>query len=129
MRIITCNIRYFGAADGDNRWEKRRDLCARVIASRSPDLICLQEAGREQLVENKRTTPADLAAFKLDFAAWLPSLSRRDRRMAEDLAMGERTSDVAGKYGVSASRVSQLRRQMQNSWEEFVGDDDDLNEE
>jgi hypothetical protein len=30
---------------------------------------------------------------------------------------------------VSASRVSQLRRELQESWEDFVGDDDDLNEE
>ena len=80
---------------------------------------------REQLVENKRTSPADLAAFKLDFDAWLRTLSGRDRRMATDLGMGERTGDVAKKYGVSASRVSQLRRQLQTSWEEFVGDIDE----
>ena len=85
---------------------------------------------REQLVENERTSPADLATFKLDFFdAWLPSLSRRARRMAEDLGSGERTGDVARKYGVSASRVSQLRKELQESWEDFVGDVDDLNEE
>ena len=77
---------------------------------------------RSQLIENKRTSPADLAAFKLDFNAWLPSLSRRDRRVAEDLAMGERTGDVANKFGVSPSRVSQLRRQLQESWEQFIED-------
>jgi len=83
---------------------------------------------REQLVENKRTSPADLATFKLDFDAWLPSLSRRARRMAEDLAAGERTRDVARRYGVSAARVSQLRRELQKSWEEFIEDSDDVNE-
>jgi hypothetical protein len=83
---------------------------------------------REQLVENKRTSPADLATFKLDFNAWLPSLSSRARLMAEDLAAGERTRDVARKYGVSAARVSQLRRELQKSWEEFVEDSDDVNE-
>ena len=77
---------------------------------------------RNQLIENKRTSPADLAAFKLDFNAWLPSLSRRDRCVAEDLAMGERTGDVAKKYGVSPSRVSQLRRRLQESWEQFIED-------
>jgi hypothetical protein len=81
------------------------------------------------LAENKRTTPADLAAFKIDFGAWLPSLPGRTRRMAEDLAMGERTGDVARKHGVSPSRVSQLRRELQRSWEEFVGDRDGDNEE
>ena len=49
MKILTCNIRYAGAADGDNRWEKRRSLCADVIHSRAPDIICLQETWREQL--------------------------------------------------------------------------------
>jgi len=57
MKTLTCNIRYFGAADGDNRWEKRRDLCARVITSRSPDIICLQEAWREQLVDLEKALP------------------------------------------------------------------------
>ncbi len=85
---------------------------------------------REQLIENGRTSPADLATFKLDFfEGWLPSLSRRDRRMAEDLGNGERTGDVARKYGVSAGRVSQLRRELQESWEGFVGDRDDVIEE
>jgi hypothetical protein len=30
---------------------------------------------------------------------------------------------------VSASRVSQLRRELQESWEEFVGDHDDVDGE
>jgi len=77
---------------------------------------------REQLVENKRTSPADLVAFRLDFDAWLPSLPHRDRHIVEDLAMGERTSDVARKFGVSAGRVSQLRRQLQQRWDDFQAD-------
>lgn len=62
MKILTCNIRYFGAADGDNRWEKRRDLCARVITSRSPDVVCLQEAWRQQLADLEAALP-DFACF------------------------------------------------------------------
>ena len=77
---------------------------------------------RNQLIENKRTSPADLAAFELDFGAWLPSLPLRDRHLAEDLGMGERTGDVAKTYAVSPSRVSQLRRHLQDSWEEFTAD-------
>jgi hypothetical protein len=78
---------------------------------------------RAQLVENGRTSPADLAAFKLDFFdAWLPSLPERDRHIAEDLGRGERTGDVAREYRVSASRISQLRRQLQESWLEFTAD-------
>ena len=51
-----------------------------------------------------------------------PTLSARDRRIVEDLAIGERTGTVAVKYGVSPSRISQMRRQLQESWEAFIGD-------
>ena len=102
------------------------DVHARVIGNYQLNYIGSprsQRAGwQAQLVENKRTSPATLAAFRLDFGAWLPSLPRRDRSMAEDLGMGERTGDVAKKYGVSPSRVSQMRRQLEESWEEFTTD-------
>ena len=77
---------------------------------------------REQLVADSRTTPADLAAFRIDFPDWLRTLSSRDRRIVEDLAVGERTGDVARKFGVSPSRISQMRKQLQEGWERFVGD-------
>ena len=76
---------------------------------------------KEQLVENGRSTPADLATFRIDFDAWLRTrLSPRSLRILEDLAMGERTGSVARRHGVSPSRISQLRRELQESWEEFV---------
>jgi endonuclease/exonuclease/phosphatase family metal-dependent hydrolase len=59
MRILTCNIRYFGARDGDNGWLQRKELCAAVIRSRQPDVICFQEMWAEQF--------ADLAAALDDF--------------------------------------------------------------
>ena len=52
----------------------------------------------------------------------LASLCRRDRRIAESLAIGNRTSDVAQRFDVSAGRVSQLRRELSESWKTFVGD-------
>jgi hypothetical protein len=33
--------------------------------------------------------------------------------------LGERTLDVAGKYGLSPGRVSQLRREFHDDWEFF----------
>ena len=59
MRILTCNIRYFGAKDGDNGWTHRKALCAEVVRSRHPDVICFQEMWAEQF--------ADLAAAFEDF--------------------------------------------------------------
>ena len=50
------------------------------------------------------------AAFRLDFPAWLTTRTERDRRLAEDLMTGERTSDVSTKFGLTQGRISQLRR-------------------
>ena len=82
---------------------------------------------REQLVENSRTPVPDQAAFRIDSPTWLSTLSARDRRIVDDLAAGERTGDVARKYGVSAGRVSQMRGQFKEAWEAF-GEDGDIEE-
>ena len=47
---------------------------------------------------------------KLDFGAWLRSLPVKLRRIAKTLANGERTHDVARKFGVSDGRISQILR-------------------
>ena len=60
--------------------------------------------------------------MRLDFAAWLGSLKRRDRRIAETLALGNRTSEVAKKFKVSEGHVSQIGRELAQSWRRFVGD-------
>jgi hypothetical protein len=83
-----------------------------------------EDQWKEAVVEDTRTTPVpDIVAFRVDFADWLKSLRRRDRRIAESLALGNRTSDVAKRFKVSAGRVSQLRRELAASWRQFVGDD------
>jgi len=74
---------------------------------------------QEVLVEDKRSGPSDIAAARIDFAAWLSSLDRRGRRIAEELATGESTGAVARRFRVSPLRVSQLRRELKASWEEF----------
>jgi hypothetical protein len=77
----------------------------------------------EQLVvEDKHSTPADVAATRVDFGAWLDSLPVRTRHVAEALATGEATSHVARMFGCSASRVSQLRRELYDAWLAFTGE-------
>jgi hypothetical protein len=71
------------------------------------------------LVESRAFSPADAAAARIDVNAWLNSLSRRDRRLAERLATGERTGHVARAFGLSAARISQLRDEFRRSWEKF----------
>ena len=74
---------------------------------------------RDFLVADKNATPADLAASRIDFPAFLATLSRRDRRLAEKLATGESTSRAARLFGISAGRVSQLRQELKRAWERF----------
>ncbi len=69
-------------------------------------------AWQEILVEDKSVTPADLAASRIDVPAFFASLSRRNRRIAEKLAMGEPTKQVANMFKISAGRVSQLRQEL-----------------
>ena len=77
---------------------------------------------REIVVEDRNATPADIAATRIDFAAWLETLSKRQRKIAETLAMGETTTCTARKFHVSAGRVSQIRRQLFDCWQEFQGE-------
>ena len=76
---------------------------------------------RQALVEDRHATPADIAAARIDLAAWLRSLSQRNRRIAETLALGNTSSETARQFGVSRARVSQLRRELQASWQAFQG--------
>jgi hypothetical protein len=83
-----------------------------------------ENAWCEAVVVDTRSAPvSDIVAFRCDFSDWLASLSRRDRRIAESLAIGNRTGDVAKRFNVSAGRVSQLRRELYDSWRQFVGDE------
>lgn len=49
VRVMTFNVRYGTAPDGDNRWELRRDLLLQVIRDFDPDLLGVQEAVRDQI--------------------------------------------------------------------------------
>src|SRR5437867_4508208 len=67
------------------------------------------------------TPPDESVTFRMDFPRSLASLGHTKRRVAEDLMMGERTMDVAGRHGYSAGRISQLRRELMESWTSYGG--------
>ena len=71
------------------------------------------------VVESRNASVLDQIAIRMDFRSWLESLGRRSRRIAMDLARGFSTSEVASKYRVSAGRISQIRRELENAWREF----------
>ena len=81
-----------------------------------------EDAWREWLAENNRITPADEAAFRVDFGRWLAGLPERKRKMAELLLQGHETGTVSRMLDVTPSAVSQSRTWLQLSWRSFQGE-------
>ena len=57
LRVMTFNIRYGTAPDGENAWLRRRALLLDVIADHDPAVLGVQEAVRFQLDEIRRAMP------------------------------------------------------------------------
>lgn len=120
----------------------RQVRCGRTIATRlncrdplSPYAQCRKAIKVEPLecfcpgsgewlpvfVADLRASVAEQAALRIDTREWLDTLTHRLRRIACDLAMGFSTSEVAVRYGLSPSRISQLRTEFYESWLSFQG--------
>jgi endonuclease/exonuclease/phosphatase family metal-dependent hydrolase len=84
LGVMSFNIRYGTANDGENRWPLRRDLLMEVVRQNNADIIGLQEALHDQIVEMTTALPAyavigvgrDDGATRGEYAA---ILYRRDR--------------------------------------------------
>ncbi len=77
---------------------------------------------REALVADRTAGPAETAVARIDWAAWLRSLSRRQRTIASVLATGETTEVAAQRFRLSPARISQMRVWFRESWRRFHGD-------
>ncbi len=55
LRVMSFNIRYGSADDGDNSWPKRREMVFHVIRDYEPDVLGLQEALKFQVDEIMET--------------------------------------------------------------------------
>ena len=73
----------------------------------------------DTLVEDRRAAVPDQVAAKMDVGAWFATLTKRTKEISKDLAFGCSTSEVARKHGVTAGRISQLRRTLEESWAKF----------
>lgn len=73
----------------------------------------------ETIADDRHWSIPDQAAFRVDFPAWLRSLTRRDRRLVKFLGFGNRTCDAAERFGLTAGRISQLRAEWKSAWEAF----------
>ena len=74
----------------------------------------------EALADNTQSPVVEQVCFRLDFPPWRAGRTERDRRLLDDLMLGERTLDVAGKHGLSPGRVSQLRREFLLDWRRYI---------
>ena len=96
--------------------QRQRGFQVRSLDRRNP-------AGewKEIVVEDRRCTPAEVAASRIDLDDWFGQLPRLKRGIAETLATGESTTETARRFDVSAGRVSQVRRELEDNWAEFQG--------
>jgi hypothetical protein len=123
----TVLARYGAAHARDGRSIAHRINSADVLSLRAwrrhgVQVARLDDPWQELVVEDKRSRPADVAALRIDLAAWLSRLSSRVRRIATMLASGETTSAVARVVGLTCGRISQLRRELERSWAAFQGE-------
>ena len=77
---------------------------------------------REALVEDRTAGPAETGVARIDWGAWLCSLSPRQRAIASVLATGETTGAAARMFRLSSARISQMRIWFRDSWQRFHGD-------
>jgi DNA-directed RNA polymerase specialized sigma24 family protein len=93
------------------------------LVSRFPEFSTLTGNALEEALHDNATTPVpDQVSFRMDFPAWLATRSSRDRELIGELIAGERTSDAARRFGISPSRISQLRLAYLADWLSFCGE-------
>jgi hypothetical protein len=81
----------------------------------------LHDAFEERLRDNTLTPVPEQAAFRIDFSGWLATLSDRERHIVCAMAQNERTKDLSQRFKVSSARISQIRRELQDAWSRFCG--------
>jgi hypothetical protein len=64
--------------------------------------------------------PAESAGIRLDFRASMKGLPRRERRVAATLGAGHGSTETARKFSLSVGRISQIRRDLRESWQQFI---------
>ena len=84
-----------------------------------------QDAFEERLRDNTVTPIPDQVQFRIDFPAWLKTLTPRERRIIKAMARNERTKDLAKKFEVSPGRISQQRHEFCQGWKRFCGEGED----
>jgi hypothetical protein len=88
-----------------------------------PDFAKLEGNAYDEVLHDNTQTPVDeQVQFRIDWPAFLQTRSERDRALIGQMALGERTLDLADDFGVSPARISQLRAEYQHAWNRFCDD-------
>lgn len=108
--------------------ERRKDVLSRRHGHRVEEIPLTDETQQrpdllDALADNRRMTPADGAAFKIDFQDWRKDLRERDQAIVDDLAAGATPDDVREKYNISRPRITQIRKRLDKDWKEFEGEE------
>lgn len=101
---------------------RRRDVLSPIRGAQARPNCSRDADWLEAVLEDPYTPVFEQVCFRLDFPAWLDRLPALPRRVAETLALGHSTSEVAAACGVTPARTSQLRRELHSSWQAFGGE-------
>jgi hypothetical protein len=106
--------------------QSSRDVMSRLARKRRGFIVrsitpAARQGWRAIVLEDRHVSPADQAAFNLDYEQWRNRFALRQRRIIDRLAAGDTTGTVADRFGVTPARISQLRRQFERSWIQFQG--------
>src|SRR5262249_12676850 len=64
-----------------------------------------QDAFEERLRDNPITPVPDQVQFRIDFPAWLQTLTGRERRIIRAMGRNERTGELSRRFEVSPARI------------------------
>jgi len=120
-RAVKCGRRVYGQMKAQDVLNEHAQQRHGFYLGKLPDFSTLSENPlAEALIDNTRSPVPDQVQFRLDFPSWLRTRNERDRRVINDMAMGQRTLDLSKKYGISPGRISQLRREFHDDWQRYT---------
>lgn len=64
----------------------------------------------------------DQVSFRIDFPAFLDTLSERQRLIIGELMRGTAQSEIAHIFGISTARISQMKREFKELMDRFYGE-------
>lgn len=95
IRVMSFNIRYGKARDGDNRWDLRKQLVAQTIRTFAPDLLGLQEIMPFQAEYLREQLP------EYEYVGWSRSQNPDDEQCGILFRKSRFTSQESGQFWLS----------------------------